>query len=42
MAKKTKNKKNDNEKSILGKNAIFTPNVINDIPNKCGKRSVNK
>ena len=31
MAKKTKNKKNDNEKSILGKNAIFTPNVINDI-----------
>ena len=31
MAKKTKNKKNENEKSILGKNAIFTPNVINDI-----------
>ena len=31
MAKKTKNKKSDNEKSILGKNAIFTPNVINDI-----------
>ena len=31
MAKKTKNKKSENEKSILGKNAIFTPNVINDI-----------
>ena len=31
MPKKTKNKKNQNEKSILGKNAIFTPNVINDI-----------
>ena len=31
MPKKNKNKKNDNEKSILGRNAIFTPNVINDI-----------
>jgi len=31
MPKKTKNKKSENEKSILGKNAIFTPNVINDI-----------
>ena len=31
MPKNYKNKKNDNEKSILGKNSIFTPNVINDI-----------
>ena len=31
MPKKTKNKKNDNEKSILCQNSIFTPNVINDI-----------
>jgi len=31
MPKNNKNKKNDNEKSILGKNSIFTPNVINDI-----------
>ena len=31
MPKKNKNKKDDNEKSILGRNAIFTPNVINDI-----------
>ena len=31
MAKRINKKKNENEKSILGKNAIFTPNVINDI-----------
>ena len=26
-----KNKKNNKDKSILGRNAIFTPDVINDI-----------
>ena len=31
MSQKNKNKKNDNEKSILGQNSIFTPNVIIDI-----------
>ena len=32
MAKKTQSKKNSKDKkSILGQNAIFTPDVINDI-----------
>ena len=35
MTKKTKSKKNNknnkDEQSILGQNAIFTPDVINDI-----------
>ena len=32
MAKKTKSKNNNkDEQSLLGQNAIFTPNVINDI-----------
>ena len=40
MPKKNQNKKNQNEKSILGKNAIFTPNVINDIHIKSQLRSL--
>ena len=31
MVKKSKSKKNNQDKSLLGKNAIFTPDVINDI-----------
>ena len=31
MPKNHKVKKNNKDKSLLGKNAIFTPDVINDI-----------
>ena len=31
MVKNSKSKKNNKDKSLLGKNAIFTPDVINDI-----------
>ncbi len=31
MPKKVNSKKNKQDKSLLGKNSIFTPDVINDI-----------
>ena len=31
VAKKTKLKKNGQNKSLLGQNSIFTPDIINDI-----------
>ena len=31
VAKKTKSKKNEKDKSLLGQNSIFTPDIINDI-----------
>jgi len=38
VAKKTKSKKNEKDKSLLGQNSIFTPDIINDIHIKSGDK----